>query len=60
MKFSQLAQKNACKITLPVEMVMTQTPTLRAAILQQIDTGMTQLLLTCIRFTTSILVASPY
>ncbi|MEZ9198454.1 STAS domain-containing protein [Shewanella sp. 10N.286.54.B9] len=45
MKFSQLAQNNACKITMPVEMVMTQTPTLRAAILQQIDMGMTQLVI---------------
>ncbi|MCL1057907.1 STAS domain-containing protein [Shewanella gelidimarina] len=45
MKFSPLAQNNACKITLPVEMVMTQTPTLRAAILQKINSGMIQLVI---------------
>ncbi|WOT06349.1 STAS domain-containing protein [Shewanella youngdeokensis] len=45
MQFSPLAQSNACKITLPIEMVMTQTPTLRAAILQQISSGMTQLVI---------------
>ncbi|ABV86755.1 STAS domain-containing protein [Shewanella pealeana] len=45
MTFSQLAQNNACKITLPVEVIMTQTPTLRAAILQQIDAGMSQLII---------------
>ncbi|MEZ9597031.1 STAS domain-containing protein [Shewanella sp. 10N.261.52.F9] len=45
MTFSQLAQNNACKITLPTEVVMTQTPTLRAAILQQINAGMSQLII---------------
>ena len=45
MTFSQLQQPNACKVTLPTEVVMTQTPTLRAAILQKINAGMTQLVI---------------
>ncbi|MCL1139541.1 STAS domain-containing protein [Shewanella pneumatophori] len=45
MTFSQLPQYNACKVTLPLEVVMTQTPTLRAAILQKINAGMTQLVI---------------
>lgn len=45
MTFSQLQQSNACKVTLPAEVVMTQTPTLRAAILQKINAGMTQLVI---------------
>ncbi|QQX81834.1 STAS domain-containing protein [Shewanella sp. KX20019] len=45
MTFSPLAQNNACKITFPVEVIMTKTPTLRAAMLQQINAGMTQLVI---------------
>ncbi|MGS0676918.1 STAS domain-containing protein [Shewanella sp. 30m-9] len=45
MFFSKLPQNNACKITLPVEVIMTQTATLRAAILQQIDAGITRLII---------------
>ncbi|GIU51735.1 anti-sigma factor antagonist [Shewanella sairae] len=45
MTFSQLPQSNACKVVLPAEVVMAHTPTLRAAILQQINSGMTQLII---------------
>jgi len=45
MKFSPLALDNACLITLPKEMVMSQTPTLRAAITRQIEAGSNKLVL---------------
>ncbi|GGI71093.1 anti-sigma factor antagonist [Shewanella hanedai] len=45
MKFSQLALSNACLVTLPKEMMITQTPTLRAAITHQIETGCNKLVL---------------
>ncbi|AQS38807.1 anti-anti-sigma factor [Shewanella psychrophila] len=45
MKFSPLALENACLVTLPKEMIMAQTPTLRAAISRQIETGSTKLVM---------------
>ncbi len=45
MKFSPLALDNACLITLPKEMVMAQTPTLRAAISRQIESGSNKLVM---------------
>ncbi|WP_299490234.1 STAS domain-containing protein [uncultured Shewanella sp.] len=45
MKFTPLKQANACLITLPKEMLMTETPTLRAAILKQISSGVTRLIM---------------
>lgn len=45
MKFTPLKESNACIITLPKEMLMTETPTLRAAILKQIKSGITRLIM---------------
>ncbi|WP_076411088.1 STAS domain-containing protein [Shewanella sp. UCD-KL12] len=45
MKFSPLTLDNACLVTLPKEMVMAQTPTLRAAISRQIESGSNKLVM---------------
>jgi len=45
MNFFPLALENACLITLPKEMVMAQTPTLRAAISRQIENGSNKLVM---------------
>lgn len=45
MKFSPLTLDNACLITLPKEMIMAQTPTMRAAISRQIETGSNKLVM---------------
>ncbi|QFU23410.1 STAS domain-containing protein [Shewanella eurypsychrophilus] len=45
MKFHPLSLDNACLITLPKEMIMAQTPTMRAAIARQIETGSNKLVM---------------
>lgn len=45
MQFTPLKESNACIITLPKEMLMTETPTLRAAILKQVQSGVTRLIM---------------
>lgn len=44
MKFSPLPHNNACLVTLPKQVVMSQTPTLRAALTRQLESGTNRLI----------------